>query len=207
MFKPVRSNVIVDPLYDPETVQTGLSGDAPGLIMPGSARNPMSQQGIVVAVGPEQKVIEIGQHILYHPFIQYPFKVDGHEYLKVNTHEIVGILSVRGELLPLPWDIVVRPDFRSAGRPVQSGLLWLPKQVFDIDIPCSGTAVSIGSRVTSVRIGERVLFPPEVGNEVGLRQVWYTIREEDILATLEGIVDVLVKVTPAEWQVNHNKRV
>lgn len=204
-LEAIRGNVIVDPLYDPSKVETGLSPGAPGLYMPDSAKNPMSQQGIVIAVGPKQKVIEVGQHILYHPFIQFPFKVGGHEYLKVETRHIVGFLDSDGRLCPLPWDIVVHPDFRSAGRPVQSGLLWLPKQVFDVDIPCTGTAVSVGSRVTSVRPGQRILFPPEGGNEIGLRKVWYTIREGDVLAILEGTVSVVVKVTPPNW--NHNERI
>lgn len=206
LMHPIGTGIVVDPLYDPEKVETGLSPGAPGLFMPDSAKNPMSQQGVVVAVGPEQRTICVGDHVLYHPFIQHPFKVNGHEYLHVKPRHIVGWLSPSGDLLPLPWDVVVRPDFRLAGRPGREGHLWVPKQVFDIDIPCTGIVKAIGEGVASVEVGQRVLFPPEVGAEVGLKVVWYTLHERDILAIVETEVEVKVTVTPAEWQIQQGGR-
>lgn len=197
-MKPLGTDVLVDPLYDPPTVETGLSPGAPGLLMPDSAKNPMSQQGIVVAVGPAQEVLEAGDHILYHPFIQYPFRWDGHEYLRVEVRNIVGLLNARGTLLPLPWDIVVKPDFAPAGRPTMVGRLWLPKQVFDVEAPCTGRVERIGSRVSLVSVGQHVLYPPDAGNEIGLKRVWYTIHEKDILATIESRVPVKIMVTPMQ---------
>jgi co-chaperonin GroES (HSP10) len=195
-LQPVGTNVIVRPLYDPEKVETGLSPGAPALYMPGTGRNPMSQQGIVESVGPRQEVIHSGDHILYHPFVQHPFHHEGMEYLMVAARHIVGKLDSEGILLPLPWDLVIRPDFEEVGRPVKKGPLWLPNQVFDTSIPCTGRVVRRGCECISVHVGDRVLFPPEVGNEIGLRQVYYTIPEKEILGVLATALPVTV-MTPA----------
>jgi len=190
----------VDPLYDPEKVETGLSLGAPALFMPDSAKNPMSQQGIVVSVGPEQRDIEVGDHVLYHPFIGTVVEYEEHEYLLLENRHIAGFLDPSGNLWPLPDDAVVRPDFGPAGRPVLEGGLWVPKQVFSIDIPCTGVILKRGTRVPFVEVGQRVLYPPSAGNEIGLRRVLYTIRGSDLLATIGVNVKVTVKVTPPSWE-------
>jgi co-chaperonin GroES (HSP10) len=168
--------------------------------MPDSAKNPMSQQGIVLAVGPHQEVVCEGDHIIYHPFVQNPFRHLGREYLHVEMRHIVGRLNLAGELVPHPWDVVIRPEFQSAGRPVLRGLLWVPEQVFDVNVPCTGTVITVGAVVESVRAGDRVLYPPEAGSEVGLRKVWYVINHREILAVLKTRKRINVQVTPASWQ-------
>lgn len=193
---PTSNRILVDPLYDPETVETGLSPGAPGLYMPDSAKNPMSQQGTVVGVGPGQKDVEVGDHVLYHPYVGEVIKHEGHEYLKLEYRHIVGFLDTEGTLWPLPDYVVVRPDFKPAGRPVLEGGLWLPKQVFSIDIPCTGVIVRRGTRVPTVEVGQRVLFPQKAGNEIGLRVVWYTIRAEDLLAILDPDGKVTLRPLP-----------
>src|SRR2546423_6965113 len=100
-------NVIVDPLYDPDRVETGLSPGAPALILPDSAKNPMSQQGIVISSGNPD--VEEGDHVLYHPFIGTPIRRNGYEYLRVEYRHLVGFLDESGDLWPLPGDVVVRP--------------------------------------------------------------------------------------------------
>lgn len=199
---PLGSDVIVRPLYDPDTVETGLSPGAPALYMPDSGKNPMSQQGIVHSVGPEQKVIWVGDHILYHPFVQHPFQYDGREYLHVKARYIAGLLSKSGELIPLPWDVVIRPDFPEVGRPIQHGKLWLPGTAHDDAVPCTGVVESIGERVESVRVGSRVLFPAEAGDEIGLKKVYYTIPEREILAILGTELPVTVMAT-VNWRRSH----
>lgn len=202
LMRAIGTDVIVAPLYDPDTVETGLSPGCPGLYMPGSAKNPMSQQGIVVAAGPDQEVIQAGDHILYHPFVQSPMIWSGKEYLRIRAHTIVGILNKEGELLPLPWDVVIKPDFAPAGRPVKVGALWIPRQVFEIEVPATGIVVRCGHRVTLVSEGQRVVYPMDAGNEIGLREVWYTINEKDLLAVV--LSDVPVKITTTPMQRAHH---
>jgi co-chaperonin GroES (HSP10) len=197
----LRTDVIVDPLYDPERVETGLSPGAPALYMPDSGKNPMSQQGIVVATGNPD--VEIGDHVLYHPFIGTPIWEGDHEYLRIEARHLVGYLSPSGELWPLPMDVVVSPIFEQAGRPVlQSSGLWVPKQLYTPDIPSTGIVVRVGTRAgADVKPGQCVLFPPNRGAEVGLRKVFYVIHGRDLLAVLEKEVKATVKLTPAWWQV------
>lgn len=193
----LRDRILVEPLYDPDTVETGLSPGAPGLFMPDTGKNPMSQQGIVVAVGPEQRDVEVGDHVLYHPFIGIPIAHGDEEFLLVEYRHLVGFLDSTGELWPLPDDMVIRPEFPRAGM---EGMLWVPRGVFYIDIPCTGVVVKRGERVSTISPGQRVLYPPAKGNEIGLRQVVYTIRGSDLLATLEADVKVTIKVTPPTWE-------
>lgn len=198
---PTSNRILVEPLYDPDTVETGLSPGAPGLFMPDSAKNPMSQQGIVLAVGPEQQDVEEGDHVLYHPFIGTPIKTSDPELLLLEPRHLVGFLAPDGVLWPLPDYVVLRPDFRPAGRPIMEGHLWIPKQVFSVDIPCTGVVVRRGARVSTVTPGQRVLFPTDKGNEIGLRQVWYTIRSADLLAIVGSDVAVTIQVAaPPEQQ-------
>ena len=200
-MKPLGTNVIVRPLYDPPKASTGLSPGAPALYLPDSGKNSQSQQGIVVATGPLVWQVVVDDHILYHPFIQNPFRWKGRELLQVPLRHIVGRLSVNGELLPMPADVVVKPEFAPSGRPVldEKSKLWLPRQVFDTEIPCTGKVIARGSQVWQVELGERVLYPPETGNEVGLTEVFYTIPALDILAVLETDLPVSVMAT-TQWR-------
>ncbi len=180
---PLGNRVIVDPYYDAERVY--------GLIIPDSAKNPMSQQGKVVAVGDKQKDIVVGDHVLYHPYVGTPFRADGHEYLSVEYREIAGYLAPDGEVFPLPDDVMLIPEFAPSGV-IKSGLLWLPRQVFDTEVPHIGRVVRVGERVTCVSVGQRVAFDFQyAGSEIGIdtgksRGVYYTMNADKyLLATLE----------------------
>lgn len=196
-LKPTKNKILVDPLYDPDTVETGLSPGAPGLYMPDTGKNPMSQQGVVLAVGPEQKDVEPGDYVLYHPFIGIPIPHGDEELLLVEYRHLVGFLSGTGELWPLPDDVVIAPEFQRAGL---QGLLWVPRQVFHIDVPCTGVVLKRGERVIGLEVGQRVLYPPGKGNEIGLRKVFYTIKGADLLATVGVDVKVSITVTPQSWE-------
>lgn len=201
MLRPLGTDVIVRPLYDPPRASTGLSPGAPALYLPDQGKNSMSQQGIVVSYGKKQMFLVEGDHVLYHPFIQTPFRWEGRELLHVPFRHIVGRLSINGDLLPFPSDVVVKPEFAPSGRPVldEKSKLWLPRQVFDVEVPCTGKIVARGSWVGDLEVGQRVLFSSEVGNEVGLKEVFYSIPARDILAVLETDLPVSVMAT-TQWR-------
>jgi co-chaperonin GroES (HSP10) len=195
-IQALGDDILVDPLYDPDRASSGLSPGAPALYLPDSGRNPISQQGIVLDTGPRQWYLERGDHVLFHPFLGWPFRENGYEYLRIEARTVVGWCDRGGGLHPMPDSVVVLPHFKPAGRPVQKGLLWVPSQVFYIDVPCTGRVVRVGELVTELKVGEYVLFPHDKGNEIGLQQVYYTIREADILATLSAKTDATITIPP-----------
>jgi len=184
MITPIGDRVIVEPYYDADKVFS--------LWIPDSAKNPMSQQGKVLAVGPEQKDVEPGDMILYHPFVAEPIKtflLDSKELLAISPCHIAGFLAPDGELFPLPDWVMLAPEFKPDGV-VKQGVLWVPRQVFEVEPPEIGMVVRVGERVTTVKPAQRVVFPLDKGNEIGLdtgksRAVYYTIKADDLLAILE----------------------
>lgn len=158
----------------------------------------MSQQGIVIATN--HGFLRVGDYLLYHPFVQVPFRHKGHELLSVRLGDACGILTDEGDLLPLPWDVVIAPDFsETAGRHKRHGSLYIPDQTFNVIPPTTGMVMRMGAKCTTLNEGDRVLFPAPsyhtqrdhtvAGSEIGLetpkgRHVFYTIPEKLLLAIL-----------------------
>lgn len=179
---PLNNRIVVKPHYDAEKVY--------GLYMPDSGKNPMSQQGEVVAVGPQQAAIHIGDQVIYHPFVATPFRMNGTEYLYLTFEHLVGWLSPDGHIFPLPNYVLVRPEFPRHTEQITKAGLYIPDTWFERTVPVFGTVVRCGSGITEVKAGTRVVYPCHVGNEIGLdngtiRQVFYTIRADDLLAVVE----------------------
>lgn len=177
--------VIVDPLYEAAHVFS----HGVDLIMPKSARNPMAQQGTVVSVGPHQKDIDVGDHVLVHPFAGIPFKHGTDELLVFSPGHVAGF--IRGEdVYPLPGFVLILPSFPEPGH-VKKGTLYIVQEVFDDFMPkLIGTILRRGAGVTTVAAGHRVIFPPNRGHEIGfdngkIRQVYYAIHEADLEAILK----------------------
>lgn len=184
---------MVDPLYDAEKVY--------GLYLPDSGKNPMSQMGEIVAVGTDNYLeLEVGQLIAYHPFrgIPHRMRLNGksHEYLWINPVDVAALLTREGEVLPHPYQVVIKPEF-VGGDLLKEGSLYLPQNdLFSTIIPNKGKVLRVGRHVTEVKVGDRVMYRfnesfEGCGNEIGIdtgkhRGVYYTLLEEDILATLEG---------------------
>ena len=187
LIKPMGDDVVVDPYYDPDKVGSGHQPGAGALLyIPDRAKNPMSQQGLVVGIGPQQKDIEVGDYILFHPWVGRAFTVKEHEYLNLHYWDVVGWLAPDGILFPLPDSVVVKPIFKPRG-PTLSGSIYLLRQVFHIEPPQMGMVVRTGERCKVVRPRQTVMFGLHAGNEIGLVDtVWYTIKEEDLLATVEA---------------------
>lgn len=192
MIEPTRSRILVDPLYDAEKVY--------GLYMPDSGKNPMSQMGEIIALGPENYLeLEVGQFIAYHPFRGIPVHLGAngkvHEYLWINPVDVAAILTKEGEVFPLPYQVVVAPEF-VGGDLLKHGSLLLPQNdLFNTIIPNLGKVLRVGRHITEVKVGQRVMFRfnetfEGCGNEIGIdtgkhRGVYYTLLEEDLLATVE----------------------
>lgn len=193
-FKAVRDTVIVDPYYDADLVGSGHSKDSPLTILPDSAKNPMAQQGSVMAVGPRQLDIKVDDYILFHPFVANPLHVGGKEYLCVERHHIAAWLSPSdGECFPLPEDVLLRPHFQPRGEH-KAGNSKIIRYATEPDPPTTGVVLRVGDRVRTLKVGDLVVIPyankdegyQPIGNEIGLvNQVFYTIAECDIPAKLE----------------------
>lgn len=194
-WRPHGSRILVDPLYDAEKVYS--------LYIPDSGKNPMSQLGEIVALGPANYLeLELGQLIAYHPFKGEPFKasLNGgklHEYLWVDPLDVAAICTNEGEVLPLPTEVVVSPRFVGT-KLLRKGSLYLPQNdLFDTIIPDRGVVVRIGKYVRTVKVGQTVIFRfnegvEGCGNEIGIdtgkhRGVYYTLKEKDLLATVEEV--------------------
>ena len=189
-LRPLRDIIIVDPYYDAEVVGSGHDTEKPRIFLPDSAKNPMSQQGRVVAVGPRQRVLKPEDYILYHPFTGLPFYWEGQEYLKIEYHFVVGWLKVENDqphIYPLPGEVLIEPAFNP--REAAHGII-----LIEAEPPRKGRVVRVGDGVTSVQPGDRVVFPlsheghhllgQPAGSEIGLvNRVWYTIPERFIFAT------------------------
>ena len=186
---------MVIPYYEAQKVYS--------LIIPESAKNPMSQQGLVVEVGPKQKVIKPGDYILYHPFsgVLLPWRTPNNEELLLFAPSSIAGWFIRGEIYPLPGFVVIKPRFRDNG-PSRRGSVFTVGQVFHVEPPDTGDVRRIGLEVETVRVGDIVVFPvygengrqDKVGHEIGIdngfsRQVVYVIHESDLLARLVNASD------------------
>ena len=196
-MQPTGDNIIVLPHYD--------SGKVGSIDIPDSATNPQSQQGEVLAVGPNQSTIEVGDHVMYEPYKGTPFTPEDVEYLLVPAETVIGWLAPDGEAFPLPDAVMVIPDWEdhqvltaeitelAAQQPnpqrfideltrmVDNSNYWQqnPRTV--------GRCVRRGDDVTTVLPNDRVFFHTGAGHEVGVQTtVYYFIKEKDILAKCSG---------------------
>lgn len=196
-FKPLQDSVIVEPYYDADLVGSGHNKGAPTLVLPDSAKNPMAQQGSVVAVGKKQMDIRVGDYILFHPFVARPLRLEGKEYLHVEHRHIAAWLSPSdGECFPLPEDVLLRPHFKARGahKAGNEGLIYA--YTTEPDPPTTGVILRVGNRVRTLKVGNVVVIPystrgegyQPIGHEIGIiNQVLYTIPERDIPAIVETV--------------------
>lgn len=190
-MRPLHDHVIVDPLYDAQFVGSGHAPDPtlpppPLLELPRSMENPMAQQGIVTAVSDKETDIQVGDHILFHPFVAIPIKVKGIEFLAVARWHIAGWLTPDGKLFPLPDDVVIMPMFKPRGEHKVGSIIAV---TMDPDPPTVGIVLRVGDRVREFATGDMVVIPYDphganpIGSEIGLvNKVYYTIPEREIPA-------------------------
>lgn len=87
-IKPLDERVLVKPQAEEEKT-------ASGLIIPDTAKE-KKYQGEVVAVGTDedlQKVIKVGDTVLYGRYAGDEVKVDAEEYLLINRKDILAVVE------------------------------------------------------------------------------------------------------------------
>ena len=178
--KPLRDLLLVRMVYDPPEVYS--------LYVPEQFRDPLPQQGEVIAVGKDQKVVRPGDYLVFHPwgsrevYNKGSFELDVGECAFLTLDVVAGLLAPDGELFPLPDHVLVKPEFSTQGRPEKKGLIWTVGQTFSVAPPQEGVVAKVGEDVTLVCRGDRVMFPDDKGSEIGLiDKVWYAIKETDLL--------------------------
>lgn len=176
-----RDLILVLAKYDSDRVHSTIW-------IPESFKNLMPQQGIVVEVGPKQRVIQTGDRVIFHPWAPQVrlshgvIEICGKAYTIVSLTDIAGTVSSGGELFPLPDEVVILPEFRYM-RPGKKGLIYVSGELDVNEIPDRGYITKVGKNVTTVEVGDKVVFPPSVGSEIGIIDtVFYTIKEKDLLA-------------------------
>lgn len=178
-FIPLRGFAIVEPFYDSDRIGR--------IWLPEEAKNPQSQQGLVLASRGCKDIAE-GEHVLYTPYDGEPIRWEGHEYLVVKDSNIIAIYR-DGEVYPRHESVILKPEFPASGI-VSVGSLVIPQRVFESPAVTFGTVVRVGSDVDIVRPGDRVIIPPSGGYEVGLslphfQGVFYFLHSRDLLARLD----------------------
>ena len=167
-MKPLGDSIIVHPHYDSEKLGS--------LYIPESASNPQSQQGEVLAVGPKQEDIEVGDEIIYQPYQGTEIEED--EQLLIQYCHVVGWIAPDGEAFPLPDAVMILPDWDD-----YTGAMIRPAETFRDNPRTSGTCIRRGEKVGTIEPGQYVFYPPGAGFEVGISTtVYYFIKERDILA-------------------------
>lgn len=167
--------VIIDPLYDPEKFGS--------LYLPNAFENKYPHQGDIIAAGPEFPFQE-GTRVALRPFVTEPVKIGSTSYLCIKGVDIVGRIEGR-ELYPKPTQILVLPDWSEKySQPSETIVLSVTEQELSGGLT-RGTVARVGEKVTLVKPGDEVLFPPNRGTEIGFIDTnWYVFEEDELLATL-----------------------
>lgn len=157
--------------------------------IPDAAKNPESQQGYVVAKGPESE-FELLDLVVYHPFsadealgaIRYA----GETYYRLWDHDILGKVVDRS-LEPRAGDVLVQPRWDNLGeRTSPSGIITIDPTVYgDAEPPRFGTVLACGPGCIEVAVGDQIVIPESGGDEIGwIDHVIYRIPERELLAIL-----------------------
>lgn len=186
----VRKNkLVVVPHYDSglsptsASTETGEGTKVGHIYLPIGSRNPISQQGKVLASGVSD--IAVGDHVLYEPYQGQPFRYNGVELLCYRSdHVVCTVDQLSGRPMPRADYCVIAPIWEP-GAPHLQGLIYIPDVAEKHAPQVEGRIVRCGPAVREVLAGQRVVLPPRGGFEVAyIDHVTYFIRETDLLAIL-----------------------
>lgn len=182
MLKAMRGTILVEPMFDHGADIHDLNSGHQlyGLVLPDTASNPESQQGVVIDSRIDEFVI--GMHAIYMPYHGLTIKLKGRELLCVPDRELVGWLVGR-QIMPRKGCLLIRPEFPTGKTP--SGLLYLP-EYSGLQTPVKIGEVIRQGAFTTIEVGSRVIMPPDKGFEVGITENLYVLNEQYILAILES---------------------
>lgn len=83
MLKPIKDRLLV--LRDDHEKET-----ASGIILP--KEEMPTGTGIIMAIGPEVKTLEVGQKVLFKKLDGHDFKLDGKEHVILKEFNILGVM-------------------------------------------------------------------------------------------------------------------
>ena len=184
-LRPLGSMLVVYPLWDADKVGIGER-----IWIPDDAKNPSSQQGYVVAKGPDSG-FELMDLIVYHPNSATDndgtITFRGEQYLRIWDHHVVGKIHER-DFLPRSGYVVIEPEWDNLGETIRpSGIVLIDPTVHNAaEPPRFGKVTRCGDSCGVLSIGDSIVIPPIGGLEIGwIDRVIYAIPERDILARLE----------------------
>lgn len=195
-IKPLHRMVIVYPLFDADRVGVGER-----IWIPDVAKNPESQQGYVVAKGPESE-FDLLDLVVYHPFSANEalgaIRFEGETYYRIWDHDILGKVVDRS-LIPRAGDVLVLPGWDNVGeRTSPSGIIAIDRTVYSApEPPRFGTVLACGPGCTEVVVGDQIVIPEVGGEEIGwIDRVIYRIPERELL----GKVIRPQELSEKEWK-------
>lgn len=169
--------VVIDPIYDPEKIGS--------LYLPNAYENNYPHQGEIVSCGPEFPFAP-GSRVALRSFVVEPVNIgNGSRYLGIRGVDVVARIDGR-ELYPKPTQVLVLPDWSEKFAQPSSLIIISDVELADNTPLTRGTVARVGEKVTLVKSGDYVLYPPAKGVEVGYIDTnWYIFEEDDLLATME----------------------
>lgn len=166
--------LIIDPLYDPEKIGS--------IIIPNAYRNNYPHQGDIVSCGLNSP-FKPGMRVVLRSFVVEPLKA-GDRLLAIRDIDCVARIEGK-ELHPKPMQVLVLPDWSEKYSQPSKTIIISDVELDDGSAITRGTVTRIGEKVTSVKAGDYVLFPPDKGTEVGYIDTnFYIFDEDELLATL-----------------------
>lgn len=84
-IKPLRDQVLIEPLK--EEIKRG------GIILPDTAHKERPEQGKVVAVGAESKLVKKGDVVRFKKYSDTEIEVDGKKYWVVKEEDLLAIIA------------------------------------------------------------------------------------------------------------------
>lgn len=194
---PLHDCIIVDPYYDGDSA---IGKSAAGkIILPNSARNPMSQIGKVMSVGSGVKDYKPDDIALYMPFqaLQKFYWGNDYEYLIFNESSMIGYVTLEdAQLWPRPDWILVKPIW-TPREELKNGVIRLNRWHDKPEPPTHGIVLKVGDRGKEwndtyedepVGLQDTIVLPPDGGYEVGFGDtVYYFLRKVNAQAiVVEG---------------------
>jgi co-chaperonin GroES (HSP10) len=177
----IRNKLLVEPLYAGEKLGSGI-------IIPDMAQEERPVLGDVIAAGPDAPYY-IGDRLVLRPSIPtvgYPLHSLHGSPIVIEPSDIVGQMYGK-EFLPKPEDVVIVPDWRQKYKQVSS-LIYLPPSALEQNQPVTfGIVTRVGKDCKDLYIGDYVVYPGNIGFEIGLIDtVYYILPEREVLATIHA---------------------
>lgn len=184
---PIADHLLIEPVYDPDKIGS--------IYMPPAAQNDAPSHGIVRFVGPQQKEVEVGWHVLLSTAewvkkaSMYWHQGDTRLYFYTDR-EVIAFVTEEAETFPRRNRLLVRPSWEKSGV-VEHKTIVLINRVFDTpQPPQTGVVLKVGEDCKTFKRGDVIVIPKWGGNELAVKdRVLYSLLEKDIPARVINAVD------------------